>query len=465
MSRAARARRVAAAAAYGGGGIGLAGMAAYGVLAGQARLARRAIPMAETELPCCDGLYGTDHHGEPIVLAVLGDSSAAGYGVDHARDTPGALLAAGLAEVVEQPVRLVCRAAVGALSADLHGQADAVLPERPAVTVIMIGGNDVTHRVPAQDAVRHLDEVVHRLVDSGSQVVVGTCPDLGTIEPIQPPLRWLARRWSRTLAAAQTITVVQAGGRSVSLGDLLGPEFSASPREMFSADRFHPSAEGYSAAAAAVLPSVAASLGLWDPVEDVPSTERGEAVLPLPDAAVEAADHAGTEVSGSELAGRDRGIWGRWAQLRRRIRLFTDHPADPAPASEADIAPVARRHRRAFHCRARSVGVRVLYPGLTPERLIRAESTRTPCDMVRRRYAPTVNAALASERPFSRTTGAPTMPGSTVPEAVIVATARTPIGRAFKGSWSTCVPTTSPPRSSRPRSTRCRSSIRPRSTT
>ncbi|MFD0540601.1 hypothetical protein ACFQY7_49175 [Actinomadura luteofluorescens] len=55
-----------------------------------------------------------------------------------------------------------------------------------------------------------------------------------------PPLRWFARRASRQLAAAQTIAVVERGGRSVSLGDLLGHEFAADPLAMFSEDRYHP---------------------------------------------------------------------------------------------------------------------------------------------------------------------------------------------------------------------------------
>jgi lysophospholipase L1-like esterase len=287
--------------------------------------------------PVCDGVYGADQPGEPLTAAMLGDSSAAGYGVALARDTPGALLAAGLAELAGRPVRLVCRAVVGARSVGLDAQVDAMLTEAPDVTVIMIGGNDVTHRVRPQDAVRQLDQVVRRLRATGSEVVVGTCPDLGTIKPIQPPLRWVARRASRILAAAQTIAVVEAGGRSVSLGDLLGAEFAASPVEMFSADRFHPSAEGYSAAAAALLPSVAAALGVWDPVEDAPSQARGEGVLPLPQAAVEAADAAGTEVSATALAGRDRGTLGRWAQLRHRIQLFTAAPADPQEEQRARI--------------------------------------------------------------------------------------------------------------------------------
>jgi hypothetical protein len=56
---------------------------------------------------------------------------------------------------------------------------------------------------------------------------------------------------------------------------------------------------------------------------------RREGVLPLAQAAVEAADAAGTEVSGTAIAGRDRGTLGRWAQLRYRIRLFPAAAEDP----------------------------------------------------------------------------------------------------------------------------------------
>jgi lysophospholipase L1-like esterase len=37
---------------------------------------------------------------------------------------------------------------------------------------------------------------------------------------------------------------------------VLGPEFDANPHEMFGPDRFHPSAAGYAAAAAALVPDV-----------------------------------------------------------------------------------------------------------------------------------------------------------------------------------------------------------------
>jgi lysophospholipase L1-like esterase len=220
---------------------------------------------------------------------------------------------------LQRPVHLHRHAVVGAVSAGLVPQVDAALERHPDIAVILVGGNDVTHRTPVTSAVRHLVDAVRRLRAAGAQVVVGTCPDLGAIQPIQPPLRWLARRWSRQLAAAQTVAVVEAGGRTVSLGDLLGPRFAAEPTRMFGADRFHPSAEGYALAAAAMLPTVVAALSTSEPT---PTLHEGEGVRSLPQAAHEAARQPGTEVSGTRVAGRERGPGGRWAVLRRRPAWF-----------------------------------------------------------------------------------------------------------------------------------------------
>ncbi|KIR65167.1 SGNH/GDSL hydrolase family protein [Micromonospora haikouensis] len=311
-----RARRVARVAAIGTGATAAAAAATTGVLLGQARQARRTIPMAEAPPPRCDGVYGAKLPGPPLTMVVLGDSSAAGYGVHRRRETPGSLLATGLSRRLHRPVRLHRFAVVGAISSGLKPQVEAALEVSPDVAVILIGGNDVTNRTPPALAVRYLVDAVRALRGVGCEVVVGTCPDLGAIQPIQPPLRWLARRWSRQLAAAQTVAVVEAGGWTVSLGDLLGPRFVAEPTRMFAWDRFHPSAEGYAVAAAALLPTVLSALGGVQ--ERRPGLARGEGVRSLPEAAQEAARHAGTEVSATQVRGRDRGPGGRWAQLRRR---------------------------------------------------------------------------------------------------------------------------------------------------
>ncbi|MGW0331151.1 SGNH/GDSL hydrolase family protein [Streptomyces sp. NPDC003011] len=337
MSRARVARRIAAGAAYGGGGIGLAGAAAVGLLLAEVRLAKRQVGNGTApHVPHSEGRYGhayTVPDEPPLRLVMLGDSTAAGQGVHRAGQTPGALLASGLAAVAERPVELRNVALPGATSDDLDRQVALTLsdPVRvPDICVIMIGANDVTHRMPATRSVRHLSTAVRRLRTAGAEVVVGTCPDLGTIEPVQQPLRWLARRASRQLAAAQTIGAVEQGGRTVSLGDLLGPEFEENPRELFGPDNYHPSAEGYATAAMAVLPTVCAALGLWPAEEDRPDASRREGFLPVARAAAEAASEAGTEVA----AAMPSGPKGPWALLkrRRRRRVAVTEPA-PAPVT------------------------------------------------------------------------------------------------------------------------------------
>ncbi|MFF5184110.1 SGNH/GDSL hydrolase family protein [Streptomyces sp. NPDC000345] len=337
MSRARVARRIAAGAAYGGGGIGLAGAAAVGLLLAEAHMARRHVNGIgeHPRVPHADGRYGRAYDApgtpaaEPLRLVLLGDSTAAGQGVHRSGQTPGALLASGLAAVAERPVDLRNVALPGAQSDDLDRQVALVLgtfDQVPDVCVIMIGANDVTHRMPPTRSVRHLSAAVRRLRTAGTEVVVGTCPDLGTIEPVPQPLRWLARRASRQLAAAQTIGVIEQGGRTVSLGDLLGPEFEANPRELFGPDHYHPSAEGYATAAMAVLPTVCAALGLWPAEEERPDVSRREGFLPVAQAAAEAASEAGTEVT----AAMPTGPRGPWALLKRRRRRRVP---EPEPAS------------------------------------------------------------------------------------------------------------------------------------
>jgi lysophospholipase L1-like esterase len=350
-----RARKIAIAAAYGGGGLGALGASAVGLLATEVRLARRAIPRPDQDPPPGDGLYGDPEDwgdGAPLRLAVLGDSSAAGLGVHTAHQTPGAMVAAGLAEAARRPVRLTVVARVGAQTQDLDRQVDLALQAQPDVALVMIGANDVTHRVRPATSVRLLDQAVRRLRAAEVEVVAGTCPDLGTIEPIAQPLRALARTWSRNLAAAQTIAVVEAGGRTVSLGDLLGAEFAARPSEMFAPDRFHPSAAGYRALAMALLPSVSAAVGVFAAGEqdEAPDVRRGEGLRSVARAAVEAAGTAGTEVSAAEVGGRQRGPRGRWTLLRHRRRRPVPVPAEPVAeevvaegvvAAHAVVAPPA----------------------------------------------------------------------------------------------------------------------------
>lgn len=306
MIRAAHAKRIAVSAAYGGGGVLGAGAAAAGLILAQALHARREIGVRRKAAPYADGLYGPRRQGTSERFVMLGDSLAAGLGAGVAHNTPAAMIAQGISNVLDRPVRLVNVATVGARSSDLPAQVDRALQVRPQIAVIIIGGNDVTRFGRPQVAVGYLEDAVRRLRAAGCQVVVGACPDVGSVRPIPQPARWLARRLSRQMAAAQAIACVRAGAHVVSFADELGDEFSEDP-QLFDDDRFHPGPEGYERVTQVLFPAVLAALDSAEP-EDETSAE----VVELAVAAVDAADQAGTHLSAG-----GRGPRGPWALMRR----------------------------------------------------------------------------------------------------------------------------------------------------
>ena len=229
----------------------------------QAEAARRMVgkPLGEVA-PAADGKY-KKKYGATLELLVLGDSIAAGLGADLPKETFGARLAGRLAKAIRRTVRLTTAARVGSESSMLAEQLAGLHESyRPDVAVIVVGGNDVTHRVPVAESVRHLEAAIADLRRRGAAVVVGTCPDLGALRPVPQPLRALGSRASRQLAQAQEAAAVRNGAHAVSLAHVVGPFFITNPDEMFSLDRFHPSALGYKRTAKAMLPSVLAALGL-----------------------------------------------------------------------------------------------------------------------------------------------------------------------------------------------------------
>ena len=135
---------------------------------------------------------------------------------------------------------------------------------KPDVSVILIGGNDITARNGLSASASRLGEAVQTLVDSGSKVVVGTCPDLGVIQPVPQPLRSIMHAWSLRLAALQAHQVRSAGGIPVPLSETLTPELRDRPDHFFSADQFHPNSAGYELAAAILLPPTLIALEIWD---------------------------------------------------------------------------------------------------------------------------------------------------------------------------------------------------------
>src|ERR1700753_3377311 len=119
---------------------GLSG-AAYGLLTGQAKRARTVIGRPDGSPFNADGVYLPDGSGphpfgtgpDPLRFAVIGDSSAAGLGVDLPSQLPGTLLAGGLAGEAHRPVRLTTYAISGSTTRDLADQVNRALAAPPTV--------------------------------------------------------------------------------------------------------------------------------------------------------------------------------------------------------------------------------------------------------------------------------------------------------------------------------------------
>lgn len=268
----------------------------YVILIAQALLARRRIGTTTDRPPSGNGLYGHELAGEPIHCLLLGDSTMVGYGMRTLDQTPSALIGIGLSHVLGLPVQIRNESVVGARSSDLQSQIDAAVDEdhKPQIAIILVGANDITHQVPAKRSARRLAGAVRRLRAMGTEVVVGSVPDFGTIKPLPVPLRTVCRYWSRHLAKRQTVAAVEAGARVVSLADVLEPLFLVKGDALFGDDRFHPSADGYATMAGFL---VDAAVAQWRHGSRLVEGEEPTEQMPLAEAAEWAAEHGGTQVA------------------------------------------------------------------------------------------------------------------------------------------------------------------------
>jgi lysophospholipase L1-like esterase len=173
---------------------------------------------------------------EPAVqLVVLGDSAAAGHGLPHADAGLARQVGRRLAARTGRAVEVRCLAVDGTTTSDvLADQVGAVEPSMEVV-VVGVGVNDaVRGRSPrqARSATAALLAAVTERAPR-AEVVLLTCPDLGSApglpRVLRPAMRWSCRR----VAAAQRRV---AEGRGVGVV----PADGHLPAGAFGADGFHP---------------------------------------------------------------------------------------------------------------------------------------------------------------------------------------------------------------------------------
>ncbi|MDP9022927.1 MAG: GDSL-type esterase/lipase family protein [Actinomycetota bacterium] len=183
--------------------------------------------------------------GEPqLRVAVLGDSSAAGFGLDDPELAYPYQLASRLGQLLGASVRVACVAERGARLRDvIDQQVPKVADIDPDLVVMSVGSNDAfRRRLPGQVAAdtRELLEAV-RAAAPDAQVFLGGPTDLRHAPGLPRPLNVVVGVACRAVAATQR-----------SVADEFGIPFATLPEQLdgdFGPDGFHGGAAAHARAA------------------------------------------------------------------------------------------------------------------------------------------------------------------------------------------------------------------------
>lgn len=189
-------------------------------------------------LPDADGLTGVAGEGEPLNLVVLGDSVAAGVGVEHHRDTLAGHLARRLATTRSRAVAWQVVALTGATAGDVLTLARQYAELAAAdVVVVSVGVNDTKNLHPDRrwraELAALLDHVLS--VSPTAEVVLIGVPPMEAFPALPRPLATLmGARARRVDAIGRAVAAERSRVRRIELTLEQG-------EGLFAADGFHPS--------------------------------------------------------------------------------------------------------------------------------------------------------------------------------------------------------------------------------
>lgn len=197
--------------------------------------------------------------GEPLRLAMFGDSTVAGLGAGTVDESLVFQTAQRVADALGRPVQARGYGVSGAMTADVR---DDQLPKLDVgevdVVVIVIGSNDVTHLTPPW----RMDELTTSMLatarkeSGGAPVVLGGIPLFGEARAFAQPLRAIVDAYGSVLRRVQSASAVEVEGATfVNIAQEASPRFVGVPDAM-SSDQFHPGAVGYGFWADALAPAI-----------------------------------------------------------------------------------------------------------------------------------------------------------------------------------------------------------------
>jgi lysophospholipase L1-like esterase len=231
------------------------------VLIGQAFSVRRHV----LKLPEPDGLrLGKIGAGAPLRLLILGDSSAAGVGVETQDAALLGCVTRGLATHFSVSYELIAK--TGARTQDARRWLDDKSDTRYDVVVTALGVNDVTKATTAKRFAREQAALLDRLHThhQAKLIVASAVPPMDQFPVLPHPLRWvLGRQAARLDAVLDGLLVHRPACHKVVFNAALGPDVMA-------ADGFHPGARAYAAWADLIVAQVLANRSLLDPAQSGP---------------------------------------------------------------------------------------------------------------------------------------------------------------------------------------------------
>ena len=202
----------------------------------QGKYVKRVIP----KLPEPQGVRGGQvGEGQPLCLLIVGDSAAAGVGVEQQDQALSGQMVSSLSQRYAVTWKVFAQS--GDASQQLLEKLHTALPEKFESVVVSIGVNDITARTSSGAWVQNLGAIVHVLKSKfgARRVYLSSVPPMHLFPALPNPLRW----WLG-LRARQFNGLMEQFAEQNSNCTFLAIPYSTD-QSLIAQDGFHPGAPAY----------------------------------------------------------------------------------------------------------------------------------------------------------------------------------------------------------------------------
>lgn len=181
---------------------------------------------------------------EKQIYVALGDSLTAGVGVDKYEQSYPYLVASFLSR--KNNVDLIDEAVPGYTSADLVNRLlDKAISDKPDIVTVLVGTNDILQNVSSADFEKNYTTILNRLKnESRAQIFTISIPYVGDDQLFLPPYNDQIDQKVKSFNSVLKKLAPQYGAIYVDIYTPTAVKYKKSG-PYYSADHFHPSAQGY----------------------------------------------------------------------------------------------------------------------------------------------------------------------------------------------------------------------------